>query len=307
MMSTPFTLPELLFKLMVIDDAVFLKLTDFYTRLKRDLVRNVMKMFHLIPGWFLEKLYYSKFAKIFFPIYEYFTRNQTLKLYSIYNRIVIEVDLSKPAERAIPFDAYEPMVTQKFLAIMKKDDVVLIVGAWIGYYVLLAAEKAKHVVAVEADDKNCERIGRNLELNGFSNVTVLNIAAGDKSSYAHLIEGPGSSMHKVYEVTCNQLGKTIKTEPLDNIISTLRIGEINILIMDIEGYEYFALKGLGNSLRSHTVKNVICEIHPSILVEHGISKNDVLDLFHDYGYSVTDLQKSVASHPYHIHAKISDL
>jgi len=264
-------------------------------------------MLHLIPGWFLERVYYSKFAKVFFPIYNYFTRNQTLKLYRIPNNIVIEVDISKPAERAIPFDAYEPMVTQKFLAIMKEGDVVLTVGAWIGYYVLLAAKKAKHVVAIEADDKNCQRIRRNLELNGFSNVTVLNIAAGDKSSHAHLLKGPGTSMHKVYEVTCDQIGKTIKIEPLDNIISNLRITEINILIMDIEGYEYFALKGLGNSLRSHTVKNVICEIHPSILVEHGISKNDVLDLFHANGYSVIDLQKSVTSHPYHIHAKIPPL
>jgi FkbM family methyltransferase len=265
-----------------------------------------MKMLHVIPGWFLERLYYSKFAKLFFPIYNYFTRNQTLKLYRICNKSLIEVDLSKPAERAIPFDAYEPIVTQKFLAIMKEGDVILNVGAWIGYYVLLAAEKAKHVVAIEADNKNCQRIRRNLELNGFSNVTLINIAAADKSSYAHLIEGPGSSMHKVSKVTCNQIGKTIKTEPLDDIISNLRIREIDILIMDIEGYEYFALKGLGNSLQSHSVKNVICEIHPSILAEHGISKNDVLDLFREYGYSVIDLRKSVASHPYHIHAKIPD-
>ena len=282
----------------------------FLYSIKRYLVRNVMKMkmLHFIPGWFLERLYYSKFAKVFFPIYNYFTRNQTLKLYRIYNNtMVIEVDLSKPAERAIPFDAYEPMVTQKFLAILKEGDVVFDVGAWIGYYVLLAAKKAKHVVAVEADDKNCQRIRKNLELNSLSNVTLLNIAAGDKSSYARLLEGPGSSMHKVYEVTCNQIGKTIKTEPLDNIISNLRLREIDILIMDIEGYEYFALKGLGNSLRSHSVKNVICEIHPSILMEHGISNNDVLDLFDEYGYSIIHLQKSATSHPYHIHAKIPDL
>ena len=265
-------------------------------------------MLHLIPGWFLEKLYYSKFAKILFPIYNYFTRNQTLKLYKIYNGILIEVDLSKPAERAIPFDAYEPTVTQKFLAIMKEGDVIFTVGAWIGYYVLLAAGKANHIVAIEPDEKNCQRIRRNVELNGFSNVTVLNIAAGDKSSYARLLQGPGSSMHKVYEVNCNQIGKTIKTEPLDDIISNLGIKEINIMIMDIEGYEYFALKGLGNALRSHIVKNVICEIHPSILLEHGISKNGVLDLFHEYGYTVIGLQKSVTSlRPYHIHARIPDL
>jgi FkbM family methyltransferase len=266
-----------------------------------------MKMLHLIPGWLLEKMYYSRLAKIVFPFYEYFTKNETLKLYKIYDKILIEVDLSKPAERAIPFDAYEPKVTQKFLAIIKENDVVFDVGAWIGYYVLLGAKKAKRVIAIEADDKNCQRIRRNLELNGFSNVTVMNVAAGDKSSYANILEGPGSSMHKVHEVSWEQIGKTVKVETLDDIISNLRITEINILVMDTEGYEYFALKGLGNSLRTHIVKNVICEIHPSILTEHGVSKNDVLNLFYEYGYLVNDLQESVTSHPYHIHARIPDL
>ena len=271
------------------------------------MVRVILKILHLIPGWLLEKLYYSKFAKIVFPIYDYFTKNQTPKLYRIYDKILIEIDLSKPAERAIPFDAYETKVTQNFLALLKEGDVVFDVGAWIGYYVLLAAKKAKHVIAIEADDKNCQRISRNLEYNRFSNVTVMNVAAGDKSSYGVLLEGPGSSMHKVYEGSCDRMGKTIRTEPLDNIISNLEIREINILIMDIEGYEYFALKGLGNSLQRHIVKNIICEIHPSILIEHGISNNDVLNLFYEYGYSVSNLEASVTSHPYHIYAKIPDL
>ena len=271
------------------------------------LVRIILKMLHFIPGRFLEKLYYSKFATIVLPIYDYFTKNQTLKLYRIYDKILIEMDLSKPAERAIPFNAYEPRVTQKFLAILKEGDVVFDVGAWIGYYVLLAAKKAERVIAIEADDKNCQRIRRNLELNKFSNVIVMNVAAGDKSSYGVLLKGPGSSMHKVHKVNRDGIGKAIKTESLDNIISNLEISEINLLIMDIEGYEYFALRGLQSSLRRHIIKSIICEIHPSILVEHGASKNDVLNLLYDYGYSVSDLEKSVTSHPYHIYAKVPEL
>jgi len=264
-------------------------------------------MLHLIPGSFLEKLYYSRFARIALPIYDYFMKNQTPKVYRICDNILMELDLSKPAERAIPFDAYEPHVTQNFLEIIKEGDVVFDVGAWVGYYALLAAKKAGRVIAIEADERNCQRIMRNVQLNRFSNVTVINVAAGNKSSYASLLEGAGSSMHKVYGVSSDRIGKTVKTEPLDNIVSNLKIREINILIMDIEGYEYFALKGLENSLQSHNVKNIICEVHPSMLMDHGISNNDVLNLFYEYGYSVSDLKESVTSHPYHIHAKIPNL
>ena len=264
-------------------------------------------MLNLIPGWFIEKLYYSKVARIAVPIYDYFAKNQTLKLYRICNELLIEVDLSKPAERAIPFNAYEPRITQSFLTILREGDVVFDVGAWIGYYVLLAAKKADRVIAIEADETNCERIRRNLNLNMFSNVIIMNVAAGEKSSIGVLLEGPGSSMSKVHNVSRDRVGKTIKTEPLDDIISKLKITEVNLLIMDIEGYEYFALKGLRSSLRSHLVKNIICEIHPSILMEHGSSENDVLDLLYENGYSIRELQRSATSHPYHIYAKVSEL
>ena len=264
-------------------------------------------MLNLIPGWFIEKLYYSKAARIAVPIYDYFTKNQRLKLYRICNELLMEVDLSKPAERAIPFNAYEPSVTQSFLAILKEGDVVFDVGAWIGYYVLLAARKADRVIAIEADETNCERIRRNLNLNMFSNVIIMNVAAGEKSSIGVLLEGPGSSMSKVHNVSRDRVGKTIKTEPLDDIISKLKITEVNLLIMDIEGYEYFALKGLISSLRSHIVKNIICEIHPSILMEHSSSEEDILNVLSENGYSVRELQRSVTSHPYHIYAKASEL
>jgi hypothetical protein len=32
-----------------------------------------------------------------------------------------------------------------------------------------------------------------------------------------------------------------------------------------------------------------------------------LNLFYEYGYSVSNLEASVTSHPYHIYAKIPDL
>jgi hypothetical protein len=50
------------------------------------------------------------------------------------------------------------------------------------------------------------------------------------------------------------MGKTFKIETLDNIISDLRITEINILVMDIEGYEYFPLKGREFSADPHRKK-----------------------------------------------------
>ena len=266
-----------------------------------------MKSWNFVPGWLIEKLYYSKVARIAVPIFEYLTKNQTLKLYRIQKELLIEVNLSKPAERAIPFNAYEPLVTREFLNVLKEGDVVLDVGAWIGYYVILAAKKANRVIAIEADDNNCQRIRRNIGLNRFSNVIIVNVAAAEESSSGILLEGPSSSMNKIRQPGPSTRSKTIKTEPLDDIISKYKITEVNLLIMDIEGYEYFALKGLCSSLQTHIVKNIICEIHPTLLTQYGCSNNDVLNLLSKCGYSVRELQSSITSHPYHIYAKAAEL
>jgi FkbM family methyltransferase len=261
----------------------------------------MIKLLHLIPGQVLERLYYSRFSSILISIYDYLNKNENLKTHRIPGDLLMEIDLSKPAERAIPFNAFEPAITQNFLDIVREGGIVVDVGAWIGYYTILAARNAQKVVAVEADETNCQRIKRNVDLNSFSNVTILNVAVGDKSSQGVLIEGESSSTHKV---TCQGIGKAIKIESLDNIINKLQIDAVNLLILDIEGYEFFALKGLQRSLSARTIKNVICEIHPMMLEENGISENDVPDLLRKYGYEVRRLVAKTANFkPYHIYAK----
>ena len=130
------------------------------------------RILHLIPGKVLESLYYSKFGDIFVSLYEHLNKNENLKVHKIFGDLLMEIDLSKPVERAIPFNAYEPAITKRFLNTLKEGDVVFDVGAWIGYHTLLAARKAKTVVAIEPDATNRQRLKMNLDLNGFSNVMV---------------------------------------------------------------------------------------------------------------------------------------
>lgn len=262
-----------------------------------------IRLLHMIPGKIIERLYGSKYRHILVSLYSYLSKNENLKVHRIFGDTLMEIDLSKPGERAIPFSAFEPTITQNFLDIVKEGGIIFDVGAWIGYYTLLAARKAEKVVAIEADETNCQRIKRNAALNKFSNITILSIAVGEKSSQGTLLEGPDSSMHKV---ASEDFGRTIRIEPLDDIINKMNINEITLLIMDIEGYEYFGLKGLQNSFSSRIIKNMICEIHPKMLKQNGVSENDVVELLSKYGYKVIQLHETITSRlepTYHIHAK----
>jgi FkbM family methyltransferase len=263
---------------------------------------TLTRLLSLIPGSVLERIYYSKFGNILLPLYGYLTKNETLKRYTIFDNISVEIDISKAGERAIPFHAFEPIVTQKFLQIVKKDSIIFDVGAWIGYYTLIAAKNAERVIAIEPDEKNCRRIKQNLDLNKFSNVTILNTAVGKKSSQGIMLEGESSIMHRV---VFEGEGKTVRIESLDNIINNqLKIHKIDLLIMDIEGNEYFAIEGLQNTLRKGILKHLICEIHTEILKENwGISGSDIMNLLSEYEYRTTTLDKNVDPNHYHIYAR----
>jgi FkbM family methyltransferase len=254
----------------------------------------------IFPNVILERIYGSKLKGIVVPIIGHITKNQKLQVHKVYNDVVIEIDISKGGERSILFNLYEPTVTEMFLDVIKDGGIVFDVGAWIGYYTLLAAKNADKVVAIEVSDTNCTRIKRNAELNKFSNINVLNVAAGEGSHEGILLEGSASFLHKLSR---NGMGKTIRTKSLDEIIRELKVHEVKMLILDIEGYEYYALKGLGHSLSTGIIENLICEIHPKMLRENGLSDNHVIDFLSKFKYDMRYLDKKSDSIPYHIYAK----
>lgn len=260
------------------------------------------RILQLIPGTLLERVYYSKLRHIFLPLYDYLNKNEHMKIYKIFDDILMEVDISRSAERAIPFGAYEPKITEKFLDSIKEGGVVCDVGAWIGYYSILAAKRADRVISIEPDETNYQRIKRNIDLNNLSNVITLNLAVGDRISRGVLEEGRTSVMHKV---VLDGKGKAIDIEPLDHIIKNrLEINRVNMLIMDIEGSEYLALKGLQLLLFTGSVEKIICEIHPDIIMQNsGASEADVVKLLLESEYEVSMLDKTGTSRPYHIYAE----
>jgi FkbM family methyltransferase len=277
----------------------------------------MIKIMRLIPSRLFEYIYRLKIVRFVNSVADYLTKNQGLKPYNLFNGVVMEIDASKKGERGIIFNLYEPEVTQKVLDIAKEGGIVFDIGAWTGYYTVLAAKTAEKVVAVEIDEKNCQRIKTNVDLNGFSNVTILNIAAGDKSSEIMLLEGQASYSHKASSQVMLLEGKascahraahemnirTVQMEPLDNIIlSEMKISKVNLVIMDIEGYEYFALMGMQRSLSAGIIKNLICEIHPAMLKENGITEDDVMSFLSNCGYNITYVDKTIHYEPYRIHA-----
>src|SRR5262249_14446017 len=86
----------------------------------------------------------------------------------------------------------------------------------------------------------------------------------------------------------------VAARSLDEIFDELRLDVIDLLKMDIEGYEGFALMGLANSLSSLRIKRLLLELHPEELAEHGQSALDIIEQLRHRDYRPWKIDHSYA-------------
>jgi len=259
-----------------------------------------------LPVRVLRKMYYSPVGSKLVKIYDEVNKeNDKLEVYETRQGFKMYLSPAAPGERAIIYNAYEPEVVALFASILHKDSIVFDIGAWIGNYTLLAATKAKEVIALEINPNNIARIRDNIALNeGFDKIiTVLNIGASNKKSLAALDKRESRLMGRVLDMpeTKTDAEDAIRVNSLDNITVNLDIKHIDLVMMDIEAHEIYALEGMKELLSKKAVKHLIIEIHPKILQEIGRSDAEVIQILKNSGYKV-DLYHKESEAAYHIHA-----
>jgi hypothetical protein len=91
--------------------------------------------------------------------------------------------------RLMEIGAFEPFETEVIQALLPYVDVVINVGANIGYYVCLARSHQRGVVAFEPMPANVRLLLRNLRANGWCDVEVFPLALADRPGVATMYGG----------------------------------------------------------------------------------------------------------------------
>jgi len=135
---------------------------------------------------------------------------------------------------------------------------VLFVGSHIGAIVVPIAKVSRSVVAIEANPRTFGLLQRNLILNDCANVEAINRAASDKEEELQFLMNrvnPGGSkrmpkVHKYMYFSDKPEVITVKASRLDDILAGRTF---DVIFMDIEGSEYFALGGMPRLLAASKV------------------------------------------------------
>jgi FkbM family methyltransferase len=148
---------------------------------------------------------------------------------------------------------WEPNVTAAFERAVDPGDVVLDVGAHLGYYTLLAARLVGprgHVHAFEPSPSTYRSLCANIDLNGFKNVTPHELAVGEEQGRAVLYEGPGSNSGlttlSAALAAKSSLVREIAIEvgPVESVVSAEDLKRVRVIKIDVEWQEIEVLRSL---------------------------------------------------------------
>ncbi|MEN9447850.1 MAG: hypothetical protein RJA25_1140 [Bacteroidota bacterium] len=165
---------------------------------------------------------------------------------------------------------------------IRKGDVVLDIGANIGFYTKilskLVGENGK-VYAFEPDKTNYTYLIKNA--GHLKNVVFFNKAVSDKTGKITLYHSDLLNVdHKTYATENYTSTTDIECVAIDDIIPNHKVDFIKI---DIQGYEYFAFKGMQQVLQKNSNLNILTEFYPYGIKLSGVSSADFIDLFLQHG------------------------
>jgi FkbM family methyltransferase len=172
--------------------------------------------------------------------------------------------------------------------LLRPGHVFVDVGANIGFFTNLGAHlvgRAGHVVAVEPLDKNVQLIYRSLERNGFNQVTVYVCAASDRAGLVSISTDSGTSNGQVLATVSRDLRVALaQARQLDDLTAGLE--RVDLVKLDIEGYELLAWRGFRRGLSTYRPK-VLTEFHPHCMRKFvGVDPLEYLNELFSYGDSI---------------------
>jgi FkbM family methyltransferase len=206
------------------------------------------------------------------------------------------------------FGVWEPQITSFMRQRLSPGDTFIDVGANVGYYTLLAASIVGaygKVCAIEASPSIFKRLQRNVSLNPFHNIELLNVAASDRIGILKIYLGPqdntGLTTTDASEAARrgNQLEAQVRSRPLHALVDTKTLLRVRLIKIDVEGAELSVIRGIDCLLpRFSDQTEWVFEVTPDALKRQGSSVNELLKFFRDAGYRLYVISNDYSNHDY---------
>src|SRR5271157_4839677 len=189
---------------------------------------------------------------------------------------------------------FELLETELVEREIRRGNIVLDVGANIGYYTLLFARLVGdegRVYAFEPDPHNFALLKKNVRINGYRTVVLVNKAVSERTGPLKLYLCPDNKGdHRIYESEDARTSIAIEATTADDYFRDDPV-RVNFIKMDIQGSEAGALRGMAATLeRSRSVK-MVAEFWPAGLRRSGAAAEDYLRHIEGLGFEIFEIDE----------------
>ncbi len=201
-----------------------------------------------------------------------------------------EFDISDYVDWYAYFQLNDPGLNFYFSK-LKDSDTIIDIGANIGFTTLCAARICHNgtVISFEPSSHNLKKCLRNIELNNPNNVRVFPLGVGSESKflYLHVRHKTNLGMNQVaMESDGNE---KIEIITLDEWIPANSISKVDVIKIDVEGFEMEVLKGAESVIRKFRPKLFI-EVNNQFLKSFGSSALQLISWLKTMDYRIMNIQ-----------------
>jgi FkbM family methyltransferase len=193
---------------------------------------------------------------------------------------------------------WEKQETEIIKKIVNQGDVVLDIGANIGYFTLLFSRlvgPSGKVYSFEPEPENFSLLKKNVELNNYKNIILIQKAVSNENRKIKLfLSMNNEGDHQIYDSGENRNFIEIDSIRLDDYFKNFE-KKINFIKMDIQGAECKAIEGMQNILEKNNQLKLITEYWPYGLIN-----------FDDEPLAFPKLLLGKKYHPYDLNEKYNE-
>jgi FkbM family methyltransferase len=189
---------------------------------------------------------------------------------------------------------YEPRTSILFSLVVKEGDIVVDLGANIGYYTLLASKKvgkSGRVYSFEPEPENYKLLLKNLKLNNACNVIPLQKAVLNREGTIKLYLDKGNPEgHTIIPLSPNSSKRFIEVEciVLDKYFKGRKI---DVIKMDVEGAEYLVLLGMTKLIDENKTVSLFVEFSPNHVKRTGHNPSGFIDMLLNLNFEIFNINK----------------
>ena len=194
-------------------------------------------------------------------------------------------------------ELYQPSLANFFASVLRVNDCLIDIGAYIGYLSLLGASLVRdggQVFAFEPEEKNHRYLHENIAFNNFNNIKIFNTALGLETKTAKIfINSDNDAGHALWNVRRHPdyskirmhcITRDVQVASLDSLLQDVPVTNLRLININTCGAELDIIQGAVHTIEDHKVPYVLCGINRFGLQQMGTSEQELRQFMGYLGY-----------------------